>query len=772
MTTTYRFGAFELHPQARELRQDGAAVELTASAFDCLVYLVEHRERPVGKDELIAAVWGSVEISDNLLAQTIVRLRRALGDNADEQRCIKTLPRVGYRWVLATSIVSDIALPLADSVGDAAPRPASSSWPRRLRRGVPLLLLIAAGGFALWWFHGRAARAFRQGTAVVLPAQIHAPEDWSWLRLGLMDLIVGDLRGAKVPVEGSQAVVDQLDQADQGGKAPFSSYALVIQPQVTLDNGRWQVQLDATASNGSSLHAEAFSDNMLKAAHEANAFLLAQLGAGDSDRVASADDQEQYLLRMEAASHTGTLKVLQALIDNAPADLQQTSEFAYAKAAFHCDQGEYEPCKSGLADLLDRLPAKTRPLLRGRALAKQWYVYYREHKYHEGAEVLSEAIRLLKKQNDTGYLAYAYAQRAELLNMTSRFDEAEADFGDARINYALAGDTAGAMGVDESLADLSMRRGHFAQALPTIQRAYDQYQRMGMQSYLPPLLMHLVISQKMLLQHADAFATTERYWPLDEKIPEYTDNIGRHILMFQRADALGGIGRAADASALLEQVLAQIEADPHGEPGLKGTVYTLLARLALQRGDVAGAQAWIAKALSGRLLEWDSDMHDTADAWLLDVLIAQQAGNTQEIQRAAAAMQAWADKLPAPDRDEWIAIQGLRIQAIQAQVAGQREQALDALKQAMNKASRYGVPELIADTGLAYCLALLEAGKASDAFVISGQLSAWGELDWRVAWAQACVYRAMGQTQSWNRYQRKARELAGDRMLPVPRPAS
>ena len=780
MTTTYRFDDFELDPQKRELKQDGQSVDLASSAFDCLVYLVEHRERPVGKDELIAAVWGSTEISDNLLAQTIVRLRRVCGDTADEQRCIKTLPRVGYRWMMATTVVSDEPGPPAGpereaavpTAADVTPR-VTSPWRRRLGWGIPLLLLlVAAIGAGAWRIHQRSIMAFRQGTAVVLPGKIHATEDWSWLRLGLMELLVGDLRGAKVPVEGSQAVVHLLEQADKDGKAPFESYALVIQPQATLDEGRWHVQLDATAANGSTRHAEAFSDNMLKAAHEANALLLAQMGASDSDRVATEDAKEQYLLRMEAASHTGTLSVLRQLVDKAPPGLQQSLEFAYARAAFHCDQGEYERCKSELADLLDRLPEKTYPVLRGRALAHQWYVYFREHKYDEGAQSLSEAIRLLKQQNNTGYLAHAYAQRGELLVMAGRVDEAEADFGHARVNYALAGDTAGALGVDDSLASLDMERGHFARALPTIRRAYDQYQRMGMRQYLPPLLEHQVIVQKMLLQHADAFASTEQYWPLEQKFPEFTENVGMHALMFQRADALGGIGRSAEASALLEQILALIEADPHGEPGLQAAVYTLLARLAWQRGELGAARAWIGKALSGGLLEWDSDLHDTADAWLLDALIAQQAGDAKEVQRAVAALQSWAARLPPTDQDEWVAIQLLRAQAAQAQAEGRRDQMLQLQQQAMSKASRYGVPELIADTGLPYTLALLERGKTSEAFTISGQLSVWGQLDWRVAWAQACVYRAMGQAQSAAQYERKARALAGDRKLPAPRPAA
>ena len=108
------------------------------------------------------------------------------------------------------------------------------------------------------------------------------------------------------------------------------------------------------------------------------------------------------------------------------------------------------------------------------------------------------------------------------------------------------------------------------------------------------------------------------------------------------------------------------------------------------------------------------------------------------------------------------------MQAVQAQAQGQRDQALAYLQQAMNKASRYGVPELIADTGLAYIQDLLKNGQVNEAFSISGQLSAWGQLDWRVAWAQAGVYQAMGQTESWKQYERKARQLAGDRLLPTP----
>jgi len=765
-TTTYSFGEFELKPLSRELKRKGELIELTASAFDCLVYLVEHRERPVGRDELIAAVWGSADVSENLLAQTIVRLRRTFDNDANEQRYIKTLPRVGYRWMPDTSIASPIveSLPRAPlELSDAAPRVLRHSWLKPSLWVALLLLLVGAASYWHWRPRSHLLLSANQGTTVVLPAEVDASGDWAWLRLGLMDLIAGDLREAKIPVESSQTVLNLLGQTDKGDNTRFASFALVIRPRVTLLDNTWRVHLQADAPDGRVWQADASSDNVLKAVRSANAFLLAQMGAARSGTPTAGDTAEQYLLRMDAASYAGSGDIERELIDKAPKEVRETLEFAHAKASFFCDQGDYENCKRELDGLLKRVPADTQPVLRGRVLTQYWYVYSREHKYAEGEAVLSEAVRLLQKQNNTAYLAYAYAQRAELEMADNKLDQAESDFGLARINYTLAGNTAGALGIDESLAELAMRRGRLTQALPTIQRAYDQYQRMGMRQFLPGLLVDQAMSQKLLLLHTDQLATTERYWPLDQKHWSFTEKVMLHILVFQRAAALADNGRTTEASNLLEQLLIQIKLDPDGEPGLQGTTYVLLAKLALQRGEIPAAQSWISKAFSGRLLEMDGDKRDYADAWLINVMIAQRAGNPKALEQVVAAMQAWAAGLPA--QDEWISIQLLRGRAIEAQAEGRRSNALDQLKLAMNQANRLGIPELIVDVGLAYTQALLEDGKVDEAVAIGGQLSVWDQQDWRAAWAQACVYRAMGRLESSEQYQRKARVLAGDRLL-------
>jgi DNA-binding winged helix-turn-helix (wHTH) protein len=95
----WRFGEFVLDRATRELRRGGKRVSLSAKAFDCIAYLIEQRGRAVGRDELIAAVWGRVDVSDSVLSQTVLYARRALEDTGREQHAIRTVVGFGYHWV-------------------------------------------------------------------------------------------------------------------------------------------------------------------------------------------------------------------------------------------------------------------------------------------------------------------------------------------------------------------------------------------------------------------------------------------------------------------------------------------------------------------------------------------------------------------------------------------------------------------------------------------------------------------------------------------------
>ncbi len=79
--------------------RNGLPVDLPSRTLDALVYLIEHRDRSVHKEEIIAAIWDNVIVTDDSLIHAVSILRRALGDERHHSKYIQTIPRRGYRFV-------------------------------------------------------------------------------------------------------------------------------------------------------------------------------------------------------------------------------------------------------------------------------------------------------------------------------------------------------------------------------------------------------------------------------------------------------------------------------------------------------------------------------------------------------------------------------------------------------------------------------------------------------------------------------------------------
>jgi len=96
MTNPLRFGRAEMRQSERKLLLDGQPVALGARAFDVLTLLIAHRDRVVGKNELLEAVWPGLVVEENNLQVQISTLRKFLGASA-----ITTIPGLGYRFTMA-----------------------------------------------------------------------------------------------------------------------------------------------------------------------------------------------------------------------------------------------------------------------------------------------------------------------------------------------------------------------------------------------------------------------------------------------------------------------------------------------------------------------------------------------------------------------------------------------------------------------------------------------------------------------------------------------
>ena len=91
----YSFGNVEFDEARGELRVAGLVVEVEHRPLQVLACLLLHADEVVTRQELFNVVWGDRPTVDNVLANAVAKLRKALG--TIEGARIVNAPRVGYR---------------------------------------------------------------------------------------------------------------------------------------------------------------------------------------------------------------------------------------------------------------------------------------------------------------------------------------------------------------------------------------------------------------------------------------------------------------------------------------------------------------------------------------------------------------------------------------------------------------------------------------------------------------------------------------------------
>jgi len=104
MAREIRFGPFRMDLAGERLWRGDEAVPLRPKTWSVLRHLAERPGELVTRDQLMAAVWPDLFVSQELPRISIRELRVALGDDAKLQRYIETVPRRGFRFVAAVDV--------------------------------------------------------------------------------------------------------------------------------------------------------------------------------------------------------------------------------------------------------------------------------------------------------------------------------------------------------------------------------------------------------------------------------------------------------------------------------------------------------------------------------------------------------------------------------------------------------------------------------------------------------------------------------------------
>ncbi len=144
----FSFGSFVLRTDRRELTCEGTLRPMERRTFDLLVYLIRNAGRVVTKEELLDHVWSNRHVTLSVIAQSVLKVRKALQRENAHDCPVRTVHRIGYRWV---GEVRHRVLPVNEST--LQPSTAQVQWqsPRLVDiPDAPPWLASALGAFGAW----------------------------------------------------------------------------------------------------------------------------------------------------------------------------------------------------------------------------------------------------------------------------------------------------------------------------------------------------------------------------------------------------------------------------------------------------------------------------------------------------------------------------------------------------------------------------------------------------------------------------------------------
>jgi DNA-binding winged helix-turn-helix (wHTH) protein len=762
MGRSYQFGDCRVDPERRELWRGGKLVVLPPPVFDFLSYLIVHHERAVGRDELVAAVWGKTEISDTLLGQTVLRLRRELGDDAKAQHLLRTIPRFGYRWVAPVQIgeapetvapVEAIASSVSELATPAPPLPRSSR--ARWAIGVICLAVVLSAGAVLLYFRNPAQTppANAGFASAVLPAEVEPSAEWAWMRLGVMDMIATGLRTGGVPSVPSDNVVAYLSSPaarGAGGLREVTAAHLVVTPRVHREAADWRIGLDADDGAGRHYAVEAQAGEIGAAARAATDKLLAALGvraAGAHGEIAYAD----WLEQVDAAVLADDPASARHLIEQASAEQRQAPDVRLRLAKLDFRAGQFEQARTRLLALLDEAPANTAPVLRASIYNGLGAVAVRMDDAPAAEIYFNQAIALLLTRGDAKQLGEAYLGRAAAAADQHHYDAALAGYAEARIALREANDALALVRVAANEGFLDLEQDRPAPALTQLQAASESFRRWGALNEAILTSVGEIDAHLAMLDGAAALHSADAAAAIAQRI----DNPGTLAsLMLARAQALAASGRLREARAVLED-LRHTPASPLAA----AAAGAVLAEFELEGGDAAKASDLAEQAIAALVAPSYTKLH--ARAGLTAVRAALRKGYAARALTAADELETWAQR-----NGEVRARLFARLARAEytRKFGANWRMDFDAAREL---AEHGGVPFEVSTVARSYGAALLAEGDLPAASIEIGRVARWAEQDFDCAVLEARLFSALGRDAARQTATAAARTLAGERSIPV-----
>lgn len=151
----FRFDGCELNSENFTLQINGKMKLVEPHVFDLILYLINHRNKLVSRDELFKNLWAGRKVCDATLSNNIKCARAALGDNGERQIIIKTVRGRGYQFIAEVQASPNETARLntsLTSIDTTSPTTFPAANTQRYLRSfmAVIFLLLFIGGYKAW----------------------------------------------------------------------------------------------------------------------------------------------------------------------------------------------------------------------------------------------------------------------------------------------------------------------------------------------------------------------------------------------------------------------------------------------------------------------------------------------------------------------------------------------------------------------------------------------------------------------------------------------
>jgi len=176
-----------IHIHQQTLTFNGVITKVRPKTFSLLMLFLKHPFEVLSKQMLLDTIWDDVEVSEQVLFQTIRELRQLFMDD----EVLKTHPRKGYSWIADVEECSIAQQADKDFDTNVTDNKRKKTFPWQ-----PLIIMIVFIALTIYYtLINESVETNLTGSLVILPMKsVIKDNDHQWVYLGAMDQLISQLQ--------------------------------------------------------------------------------------------------------------------------------------------------------------------------------------------------------------------------------------------------------------------------------------------------------------------------------------------------------------------------------------------------------------------------------------------------------------------------------------------------------------------------------------------------------------------------------------------------